>query len=358
MVRNIQAFSRWMTGMPVILLACLTGVACDLATAQQTSDLRLGSGSYGSLRSTPAANPPATHLPATNSAASSSDLGQLLGQRNALPSPPASQATLRSNGRSEADAIQQRSITKPSYGHDGFGDPNGSTDPNLTSRSYLPQTGSRVDLFRSPQPLPSATPARYSPSPTVPDPETAAAVRTEESETDDLLNQPVTPVNRSQSDRQDPLSSLGTHSGTIINTLLALGLVLMLLVGCFWMFKRTAPRSLQGLPVESVEVLGNAPLTARQHMKLIRLGNRLFLLAVSDTHSQTLAEVSDPDEVQHLLEICQGKRPTSSQNSFRSLLSETERERAAGFLGSQQDQILSSLSSMGNDSRSRHSFEA
>lgn len=129
---------------------------------------------------------------------------------------------------------------------------------------------------------------------------------------------------------------------SLLQTGIALLVVLALLFICVWFVKRAAPRALQALPKESIEVLGNAPLHGKQHLKLIRVGNRLLLLAVSDQHSQTLAEVSDPAEVQQLLEMCQAERATSARKSFESILQEGQRESTLGFLGSLQDELSAS----------------
>jgi flagellar biogenesis protein FliO len=129
---------------------------------------------------------------------------------------------------------------------------------------------------------------------------------------------------------------------SLLQTGIALLVVLALLFVCVWFVKRAAPRALQALPKESIEVLGNAPLHGKQHLKLIRVGNRLLLLAVSDQHSQTLAEVYDPAEVQQLLEMCQAERATSARKSFESILQEGQRESTLGFLGSLQDELSAS----------------
>lgn len=175
----------------------------------------------------------------------------------------------------------------------------------------------------------------------------------------DLLDQKI---DRNASRRQSSASLMPEFNQTdlMIKTGIALAIVLALVAGCFWIFKRTAPQSMKGLPLETMEVLGNAPLTNRQHLRLVRLGNRLLLLAVSEGQSQTLTEVTDPDEVNHLLELCQGSKKASAQQSFRSLLSETERDRTSGFLGSQQDRILTQRESAEPRRRpaSTHYYEA
>ncbi|GEM_PF-1676433 len=141
-----------------------------------------------------------------------------------------------------------------------------------------------------------------------------------------------------------PLQGLPVNANRLLQTGTALAIVLALLFVFFWVSKKAVPKSMQALPLEMIEVLGNAPLSTKQHLRLVRLGNRLLLLAVSENQSQTLSEITDPDEVQHLLELCQSKRPNSVSQSFQSVLREGEREKAVGFLGSQQNRLMNSES--------------
>jgi len=143
---------------------------------------------------------------------------------------------------------------------------------------------------------------------------------------------------RGQAD--DPAPALAPGAKPLIQTGIALGIVLLLLFGLLWFMKKATPKSMQGLPLETIQVLGNAPLTGRQHLRLIRLGERLLLLAVSDTSAQTLTEITDPDEVRHLLEQCRKQDESSLSRSFQSIFQDSGRQPASGFLGSQHDQLM------------------
>ncbi|MCE9556322.1 MAG: flagellar biosynthetic protein FliO [Planctomycetes bacterium] len=83
--------------------------------------------------------------------------------------------------------------------------------------------------------------------------------------------------------------------------------VLSLFFAVAWLLKRAAPKSMQSLPQGAIEVLGRAPLVRGQHLQLVRCGQRLLLLAVSSSTSQTLTEISDAQEVAALLSACGGK---------------------------------------------------
>lgn len=154
------------------------------------------------------------------------------------------------------------------------------------------------------------------------------------------------------------LPSLPGGGSRLMQTGIALAIVLALLFAMVWLMKRATPKSMQALPLETIEVLGNAPLTAKQHLRLIRLGNRLLLLSVSESTSHTLAEVTEVSEVQRLLALCQSKSSASSTQAFHSILRESERDKAIGFLGSQQDRLANATGPRSGQSRSGQSQAA
>lgn len=143
--------------------------------------------------------------------------------------------------------------------------------------------------------------------------------------------------------RDGSSSGLGVGGQSLLQTGVALAFVLALVFGCAWLLRKAGPKSLQPLPLEAVQLLGNAPLYGKQHLRLIRMGQRVLLLAVSETSTQTLTEVTDPTEVGQLLELCQSSHPQGHAKTFEALLRESGRERASGFLGSQQDQVPTAL---------------
>lgn len=167
-----------------------------------------------------------------------------------------------------------------------------------------------------------------------------------ENRSSDPLDQPL-PGPTQRGDGQESMgegvaSSFGQGANQLMQTGVALTVVLGLMLGFFWVFRRTAPKSLLPLPLETVQVLGNAPLHGKQHLRLIRLGHRVLLLAVSENTSQTLAEVTDPDEVRYLLELCEARVSRGESQTFAEILQQSGRERTTGFLGSQQDQVRQS----------------
>jgi flagellar biogenesis protein FliO len=114
----------------------------------------------------------------------------------------------------------------------------------------------------------------------------------------------------------------------------SLAIVLGLFVVVVWLSRRYTPAGQAKLPGEVVEMLGRAPLAARQQMQLVRLGSKLVLLNVTATGAEALAEVTDPAEVERLVALCRRGQPGSSSASFNQLLAEVGSEPAApGFVG-------------------------
>lgn len=122
-------------------------------------------------------------------------------------------------------------------------------------------------------------------------------------------------------------SSTNKAMTTVIS---GLAIVIGLFLAFAWLTKRAAPKSMMALPGEVVEVLGRAPLNSKQQMQLVRLGNRLLLLAMSTDSAETLAEISDPAEVDRLTAICRQNAPGSVTETFRQVLSELGSTPARG----------------------------
>lgn len=74
------------------------------------------------------------------------------------------------------------------------------------------------------------------------------------------------------------------------------------------------------LPGEVVQTLGRAPLSGRQEMHLVRVGNKLLLLSVTPTGAETLTEITEPEEIDRLAGICRQSHPDSITASFREIL--------------------------------------
>lgn len=125
-----------------------------------------------------------------------------------------------------------------------------------------------------------------------------------------------------------PADAIGTVAGS-------LGIVLGLFLAIVWISRRFSPAGTGLLPKEAVELLGRAPLAGRQQVQLVRVGNKLVLVALSPAGCETLTEVTDPAEVEHLLALCRRTRPGSSTAAFSQVLGQLASEPSrGGFAGS------------------------
>ena len=97
---------------------------------------------------------------------------------------------------------------------------------------------------------------------------------------------------------------MGKKLPPLVTGAASLGIVLGLFLLVVWSVRRGMPQGAGLLPTEAVEVLGRAPIAGRQNVHLVRCGNKIVLLNVSATSVETLTEISDPDEVERLYELC------------------------------------------------------
>lgn len=145
-----------------------------------------------------------------------------------------------------------------------------------------------------------------------------------------------------------PSSEAGTESGfslfsdpkakrSAIKTGATLTLVIsmFLLVVFLWRLKPGTQKPARGNN-EVLAVLGKVPFVHGQQLQVIRLGTRLLLVATSPKGSQTLAEISDPQEVLQIEgAFRQGRMDLLTESLHnRSLRNATQRNGVS--LGSQQ----------------------
>ncbi len=127
----------------------------------------------------------------------------------------------------------------------------------------------------------------------------------------------------------EPLG-LGSHNGkngsgkrSSLSAMITVGGSLAIVLGLFlivaWAMRKTAPRGSLLLPKEVFEILGRAPLGARQQVQLLRCGNKLLLVSITPGGTETLTEVTDPLEVDRIAGICQQAHPKSATTAFRQV---------------------------------------
>jgi flagellar biogenesis protein FliO len=107
--------------------------------------------------------------------------------------------------------------------------------------------------------------------------------------------------------KRDPLSEKSDSPralGAIVSVAGSLTVVLGLFFALTWLMRRGMPNLAMRLPDEVVSVLGRAPLASRQQVHVIRFGNKLLLVCASTSGFDKLAEITEPEEVQRIVGIC------------------------------------------------------
>ena len=125
-------------------------------------------------------------------------------------------------------------------------------------------------------------------------------------------------------------SSMVPAWGSVIAALLV---VLGLFFLFTWLLRRAAPQGSGALPSEVLEVLGRAPLASRQSVHLLKIGHKLLLVSVTASGTETLCEITEGEEVDRLLGLCQQNKSNSSTKAFRAVLGQFTRDsRSKGEL--------------------------
>ena len=99
-----------------------------------------------------------------------------------------------------------------------------------------------------------------------------------------------------------------------------------------WVLRRSGGGGLSNVSKDTLQVLGRTPLAPRQNIVLVRCGRRVLVLAVGGTNTSTLAEITDPDEINELLAGCGAH---GGRQQFMQTLQAMGQERPAspGFVG-------------------------
>jgi len=103
-----------------------------------------------------------------------------------------------------------------------------------------------------------------------------------------------------------------------------IGSSLAVVVGLFlvvaWLLRRNMPRAARPLSSEVVQLLGRVPLAGKQQLHLLRFGNKLVLVSVFNGGAETVSEITDPQEIDRVLGLCQQGKTGSSTEAFREAL--------------------------------------
>ena len=108
-------------------------------------------------------------------------------------------------------------------------------------------------------------------------------------------------------------------TASLTTVLASLGVVVGLFLVLAMMVRRGMPKGSTNLPSGVIEVLGRTPLAGRHQLHLIRLGHKLVLVSASQGGVETIAEVTDPLEVDRLTGLCYQTHPNGATASFRQV---------------------------------------
>lgn len=228
-----------------------------------------------------------------------------------------------------------------------------SSFPPAASKQHVPQRDTYVQQQITPLAVnepgalssrvtvdarPMNAPARGASQPSPPlrqPPVDVRLVAHEESRPPGNTRSPLRLAPRSESSRQGVERAAAPTPGSALVTVGGgLSAVLGVFLVVVWCTRRFAPPGAGVLPQEAVELLGRAPLTARQQMQLIKVGNKLLLVALSPTGIEPLTEITDATEVEHLLGLCRRGKSNSSTVLFQQTLAQLAKEPAPrGFVG-------------------------
>lgn len=104
-----------------------------------------------------------------------------------------------------------------------------------------------------------------------------------------------------ESDTGDPVDG---QSGAFGSMLMALGFVIVLMLGVARVLQRRSPLAIPGVPREAIDVLGRRTVDPRNAIIIVRVGPKILLLGNSGAGLTPLSEITDPIEVASLANIC------------------------------------------------------
>ena len=116
--------------------------------------------------------------------------------------------------------------------------------------------------------------------------------------------------------------------GYVLSTLAALGVVIGLVFAARWAYVRMGG-TVVARPTSVVEVLSRTAVTPKNHVLLLRVGQRVLVVGDSGGGGlRTLADLDDPEEVASVLQSVTAGRETSATRSFNALISRFQQDPA------------------------------
>lgn len=129
------------------------------------------------------------------------------------------------------------------------------------------------------------------------------------------------------------------RSGGFGSILVALGFVIVLMLGVAKVVQRRNPFAVTGVPREAIDVLGRRTVDPRNSIYIVRVGPKILLLGNSANGLTTLSEIDDPIEVAALSNQCRAASetpPTDLITWFKGLIG---RRKTRGEVRSFEDRF-------------------
>lgn len=125
-----------------------------------------------------------------------------------------------------------------------------------------------------------------------------------------------------------PTANSASRQRTIWWVTTAMGLVVVLgvIVASSKILRRFVPGLGAAYGDGPIHLLYRTHLGPKQSLCLIRCGSSLYLVGVTAEHMHTLAEITDPEEIDFIKGQCMQVRPNSASKAFRAALHESERK--------------------------------
>ena len=124
---------------------------------------------------------------------------------------------------------------------------------------------------------------------------------------------PVTPLKRNSAlpstkgDQSTTRTTEGSSGGAVLAVLFV---VLVFVLGLAKLFLKRSPYTINGLPLDAVDVLGRRAVDPRNSVYILKVGSRLILMGSSPGGMSSLAEITDPIEVASLSNVCAASKQT------------------------------------------------
>lgn len=105
-----------------------------------------------------------------------------------------------------------------------------------------------------------------------------------------------------------------------IRTVLSLAVVLGLIFALKWAMRKYSPGKAAPAQSKLVEVLFRTPISPKHQVMLIRVGQRVLVVGAGAEGMNTLAEISDPEQVAEVLGAAERSKSTSLSGNFSQLM--------------------------------------